>query len=97
MQITNRPLVSPPIITNHTPPTNSPYQLSTLCVNVKPQPYTFLNPLDTIKVGPFFPFILLTPIVTFNQTPQPTPISSKHMKPQHKKLEENLSIPTIWL
>jgi hypothetical protein len=61
------PLVPPPILTNQTPPVSSFYQPLTLCVNVRPQPYTFPNPLNYAHVGPFPPSTL--PIVAHDQTP----------------------------
>jgi hypothetical protein len=76
MQTTHLPLFPPSILTSHTPPTSSPYRPQTFCVNVKPQPYTFPNPLENTHVGPFPPFTLPTFPVTHDQTPQPTFISS---------------------
>jgi hypothetical protein len=72
-QITNHPLVTPPILTNHITPTNSPYQAPTLHVNVGSQPYTFPNPLDHAQLRHFPPPILLVPIVGHDHTPQPPP------------------------
>jgi hypothetical protein len=57
MQTINHPLVTPPILTNHTPPISSPYQPPTLCVNVGSQPYTFPNPFNHAQLQ-FFAFPL---------------------------------------
>jgi len=75
MQTMHFPLIPPPILTNHTPPISSLYQPPTLCVNVKPQPYTFPNPLDHAHVRPFPLSTLLAPLYTWSD-PQPTLISS---------------------
>jgi hypothetical protein len=75
MQTMHLPLVPFPILTNHTPPTNSPYQPLAFCVNVKPQSYTFSNPFDHAHVRPFPLSTLLTLLVAHDQTPQPTFIS----------------------
>ncbi len=80
IQTMKHPLGPPPILTNHTPLINSPYQHLALCVNEGPQPYTFPNPANHAHVEPFPPSILLAPIVTQDQTPQPTPISSTHLQ-----------------
>jgi len=61
IQTMHLPLIPPPILTNHTPPTRSPYQRPTFCVNVRPQFYTFLNPLNHAHVGPFPSSTLLAP------------------------------------
>jgi hypothetical protein len=63
---------------HHTPPTSSPYQPLALCVNVKPQPNTFLIPLNNAHVKPFPPSTLLALIVAHDQTPQPTPTLPTH-------------------
>jgi hypothetical protein len=76
MQTTHFPLVTPSILTNHTPPISSPYRPPTLCVNVRPQPYTFPNPFDHAHVGPFPPSTLLTFLIAHDQIPQPTLVSS---------------------
>ncbi len=81
MQITHHPPTPHTISTNHTPPTNSPYQPSTLCVNVKPQ-LIFSIPLNNAHVRPFPPSILSTLIVAHDQTPQSTP-SSQHIYNLH--------------
>jgi len=44
--------------TNHIPPTNSPYQLLTLHVNVGSQPNTFLISLNNAHLKPFLPSTL---------------------------------------
>jgi len=75
MQTTHLPLIPPPILTNHVPPTNCPYWPLTLRVNVGPQTYIFLNPLDHEHVGPFPPSTLPALLVAYDQTPQPTFIS----------------------
>ncbi len=72
MQTINHPLVNPPILTNHTPPTSSPYQPPTLHVNVGSQPYTFPNPFDHAQFKHFSFPILLVPIVSHDHTSQPT-------------------------
>jgi len=76
MQTTHLPLVTPPILTNHTPPTSSPYRPPTLCVKVTPQPYTFPNPFDHAHVGPFPPSTLPAFLIAHDQIPQPTLVSS---------------------
>jgi hypothetical protein len=91
MPTTHLPLVIPPVLTNHTPPTSSPYWPPTLCVNVKPQTYTFANLLDHAHVRPFPPSILLTPLVAHDQTPQPTFIFSTCLQ-----LPPKDSYPTCW-
>jgi hypothetical protein len=53
MQTIIHPLVTPLILTNHTPPISSPYQPLTLCVNVGSQPYTFPNPLNHAQLQLF--------------------------------------------
>jgi hypothetical protein len=63
MQTTHFPLSPPPILTNHTPPTSSPYRPPAFCVNVKPQPYIFPNCLNHAHVKPFPPSTLPTPLV----------------------------------
>jgi hypothetical protein len=80
MQTKHFPLVPTPILTNHIPPTSSFYQPPTLCVNVKPQPYTFPNPLDHTHVGPFFNATLPTLPFAHDQTPQLTLISSTRLQ-----------------
>jgi hypothetical protein len=76
MQTTNHPLITLPILTNHTPPTSAPYQPLTLHVNVGSQPYIFLNPFNHMLLGHFPLPSLLVLIVGHDYTPQPTPISS---------------------
>jgi hypothetical protein len=61
MQTTNHTLVPLPVITNHTPPINSPYQPQAFCVNVGPQLHAFPNPLNHAQVGPF-PLPLYQPL-----------------------------------
>jgi hypothetical protein len=81
MQTTNHPLVTPPILTNHTPPTSSPYQPLTLHVNIGSQPYIFPNPFDHTQLGHFPPPILLVPTVGHDHTSQPIPIFSTCFQP----------------
>jgi hypothetical protein len=69
MQTTHFPLVPSLVLTNHTPPNSSPYQLLSVWVNVRPQPYTFTNALDHPHVRPFPPSTLLAPPITHDQTP----------------------------
>jgi len=57
MQTINHPLVTPLILTNHTPPFSSPYQSLALHVNVGSQLYTFPNPFDHAQLK-HFPFPL---------------------------------------
>jgi hypothetical protein len=52
-QTINHPLVTPLILTNHTPPTSSPYQPLTLHVNVGSQPYIFPNPFNHAQLRHF--------------------------------------------
>jgi hypothetical protein len=91
MQIMHLPLVPPCILTNHTPPTNSPYRPLAFRMNARPQPYTFPNPLDHAHVGPFPPSTLPTPPITHDQTPQPTLISSTCLQ-----LPLKFFCPTCW-
>jgi hypothetical protein len=81
LQTTHHPLTPHTILIDHAPPTSSPYQPPTLCVNVKPQPNTFSIPLNNAQVRPFPPSILLAPIVAHDQTPQSTPIFPTHLQP----------------
>jgi len=76
MQATNHPLVTLPILTNHTLHIIAPYQPPTLPMNEGSQPYTFPNPIDHAQLGHFSPPTFLVPIVGIDHTPQPTPISS---------------------
>jgi hypothetical protein len=69
MQTTNHPLVTLLILANHKPPTTSPYEPSTLRVNVESQPYTFLNPLNYAQFRHFSLPTLLVPIVGHDHTP----------------------------
>jgi hypothetical protein len=80
MQTTNHPLVPPPPFNKPHTTYSSPYWPLILRVNVRFQPYTFLNPLDHVRVRPFPLSILLTPIVVHDQAPQPTPISSTRLQ-----------------
>jgi hypothetical protein len=57
------PFSFPSIPKNHTTPINSPYWPSSLHLNVEPQPYISLNPLDHAHVGTFPLSTLLAPIV----------------------------------
>jgi hypothetical protein len=84
MQITNHPLVTILIITNYTPPTSTPYLPPTFHVNEGPQFYTFSNPFDHAQLWHFFPPILLILTISFNHTPQPTPISRTCLQPPPK-------------
>jgi hypothetical protein len=61
MQTMHCPLVTPPILTNHTPPITSPYWPLDLHQNAEPQPYTFLNSLGHAHVRPF-PMSTLQPL-----------------------------------
>jgi hypothetical protein len=74
MQTTHHPLTPHTILTNHAPPTSSPYQTLALRVNVEPQPNIFPIPLNNACVRPFPSSILSTPIIAHDQNPQPTPI-----------------------
>jgi hypothetical protein len=91
MQTMHLPLVPPPILTNHTSPTSSPYQPLILQVNVGPQSYTFSNPFDQAHVKPFSPSTLPTAQVAHDQTFQPTLIFSTCLQPPPK-----VSCPTYW-
>jgi hypothetical protein len=84
MQTTNYPQITPLILTNHTPPTNTPYQPPTLHVNEGSQPYTFPNPFDHAQLGQFPLPTLLVPTNDLDHTPQPTPISSIRPQPPPK-------------
>jgi hypothetical protein len=72
-KITNHPLVTPPILTNHTPPISSPYQPQILHVNVGSQLYTFPNPLNHAQLKHFPPPILLVLTIGHNHTPHLPP------------------------
>jgi hypothetical protein len=74
-QITNHPLVTPPILTNHTPPTNFHYW---------PQPFTFPNPIDHAQLGYFSPPTLLVPTVGHDHTPN-LPLYLQHVFNFHLK------------
>jgi hypothetical protein len=65
IQTMNHPLVPPPILTNHTPLINSPYQHLTLYVNEGLQPYFFPYPPNHAHVQPFSPSILVTILVQY--------------------------------
>jgi hypothetical protein len=84
MQTTNHPLVTPLILTNHTPPTSPPYQPPTLHVNEGSQPYTFPNFLDHAQLKHFPLPTLLVLTTGLDHTPQPTPISSTRPQPPPK-------------
>jgi len=84
MQTTNHLLITPLILTNHTPPTSAPYQPPTFHVNERSQPFIFPNPLDHAQLGHFPLPTLLVPIISFDHTPQPTPIFSTHPQPLFK-------------
>ncbi len=79
-QTINNPLITFPILTNHTPPTNSFYEPPGLHVNVGSQFYIFPNPLEHAQLGHFSPPILLVPTIGHDHTPQPTLISSTHLQ-----------------
>jgi hypothetical protein len=81
MQTTHPQPTPHTILTNHTPPISSSYQPPTLCVNVKPQPNTFLIPLNNAHVEPFSPSTLLAFIVAHDKTPQPTSMFLTHLQP----------------
>jgi hypothetical protein len=85
-QTTNHPIITLPIITNHTPPSSSPYQPLTFHVNVGSQPCTFPNPFNHAQLRHFSPPFLLVPIVGHDHTPQPTPISLTCLQPPSKVL-----------
>jgi hypothetical protein len=91
MQTMHLPLIPPPILTNHTPPTSSFNLPLAFWVNVGPQPYIFPNPLHHGHVRPFPLSILQTPPVAQDRTPQPTFISSTHLQPPPK-----VSCPIYW-
>jgi hypothetical protein len=86
LRTTNHPLVTSLILTNHTPPTSAPCQPPTLHVNVRSQPYTFLNPFDHAPLRHFPPPTLLVLIVDYDHTSQPTPIFSTCFQPPPKVL-----------
>jgi hypothetical protein len=86
MQTTNRPLITPLILTNHTPPTSAFYHLLNLHVNEGSQLYTFLNSLDHAQLKHFPVPTLLVLRVGHDHTPQPTPISSTCPQPPPKIL-----------
>jgi hypothetical protein len=90
-QSTHPPIVPLPILTNHTPRIDSFYWPPTLHVNAGTQPYNFPNPLDHAHVRPFPLFTLPTPLVAYDQTPQPTFISWKQLQ-----LPSKISYPTYW-
>jgi hypothetical protein len=73
IQTTNYPLITPMILTNHTPPTSAPYQPLTFHVNVGSQFYTFPNPFDHAQLGHFPSPTLLVPIVGHDHTPNLPP------------------------
>jgi hypothetical protein len=79
-------LVTPPILTNHTPPTNFLYKPPTFCVNMRSQFYTFPNPLDHAHLWHLSPLIILVHTIGHDHTPQPTPIFSTHFQPPPKVL-----------
>jgi hypothetical protein len=62
-------LITPPIPTNHTPPTNSPYQPLALHVNVGSQPYTFPNSFNHAPLGHFSLHTLLVLTIGHDHTP----------------------------
>ncbi len=68
-QTTNQPLVTPPILINHTPPISSLYQPLTLHVNVGSQFYIFPNPFDHAQLEHFSPLTLLAMIIPPNLPP----------------------------
>jgi hypothetical protein len=94
MQTTNyKPPIISPHLTNHTPPIvlfTIPLFFMWL------QPYNFPNPFDHVRVGPFPPFILSTPIVVHDWTSQPTPFPQHtcnfHLKSLALPLGPNLPI-----
>jgi hypothetical protein len=73
MQTMHHPPTPHTILTTHTWPTSSPYQPPAFHVNVEPQHNTFPIPLNNAHVRLFGPSIMLTLIVSHDQTPQPTP------------------------
>jgi hypothetical protein len=80
MQITNHPLITLLILTNHTPPTSAPYQPPTFHVNERSQLY-FPNPFNHAQLKHFPPPILLVPTIGHVHSPQPTPIFSTCLQP----------------
>jgi hypothetical protein len=84
MQTTNHPLITPLILTNHTPPISAPYQPATLHVNERSQFYTFPNPFDHAQLGHFPPPILLVLTNGFDHNPQSPPIFSTRLQPPLK-------------
>jgi hypothetical protein len=71
MQTINHPLVTPLILTKHTPPTSAPYQPPTFHVNEGSQPYT--GPLQSCTTRTFSPSLSwslqLTSIIAPNLPP----------------------------
>jgi hypothetical protein len=86
MQTINHPLVTPLNLTNHTPPTSSPYQPLIFHVNVGSQPYIFPNPFNHAQLRHFSLPTLFVPTIGHDHTPQPTPISSTRVQPPPKVL-----------
>jgi hypothetical protein len=86
MQTINHPLITLLILTNHTPPFNSPYQPLAFHVNVGSQLYTFPNPLDHAQLRHFLPLTLLVFTNGHDHTPKPTPISLTNLQPPPKVL-----------
>jgi len=82
MQTINHPLVTPPILTNHTPPFSSPYHSLTLCVNVGSQLYIFPNPFDHAQLRHFSLPTILVPTYDHDHTP----LSSTSFQPPPKVL-----------
>ncbi len=95
------PTISPPILRNHTPPISSPYRSPTLCVNVRPKPYTFPNPLDHAHVRPFPPSTLLVPLVAHDQAPNlpsfPQHICNFHLKSFAPLVGANLLVEGLFI
>jgi hypothetical protein len=86
MQTTNHPQITLLILTNHIPPISAPYQPLIFHVNEGSQLYIFPNPFDHAQLRQFPPPTLLVPIDNHDHTPQPTPISSRHLQPAPKIL-----------
>jgi hypothetical protein len=80
-QTTHHPPTPHPILTNHTPLINSPYQSLTLGVILEPQPNIFLIPLNNAHVEPFPPSTLSALIVAHDKTSKHIPIFPTHLQP----------------
>jgi hypothetical protein len=96
MQTTNYPQITPLILTNHTPPTNTPYQPPTLHVNEGSQPYTFPNPFDHAQLGqfplPLYWSLQMTLIIPFNLPPFLQHALNLHLKFHVRLASANLLV-----